>query len=564
MRLRTVILIALIPLGFMAVFYFFPLYSIIELSFSSAHGAQGTQVRDFSLYSFASSLRSLFSGYHGRILWFTFWQAALSSVLTILMALPAAYVFSHYSFPGRRLLMTLAGIPFVLPTIVVAAAFRALLGPKGVLNTWLMTTFNLSSPPITLDNSLWIILLAHVFYNFTIVLRIVGGFWSRIDPALTESARMLGASPWQAFRKVTLPLLAPAVCTAGLLVFVFCFCSFGVILILGGPSFATLEVAIYREAVHLFNLPMAAMLSLLQILFTFILMWSYTWLQRRTTHRIGSSATLELKRCTTGGARFAVFSQSLVVFFLLVLPLLALVYQSVMTADGITLDFYRRLFINDNQSVFFVAPADALHHSLGFGIATLALALVLGLSAAYVLGDTKGRFTSLLDPLFMLPLSTSAVTLGFGFIIALDEPPLNLRSSMALVPLAHALVAFPFVVRTILPVLRAIPANLREAATVLGASPWQIWCRIDMPLIGRTVAAAAIFAFTISLGEFGATVFVARPQTPTMPLAIYRFLGQPGALNYGQAMAMSSLLMLVTAVGFLLLERSTPRKWGEF
>ena len=164
----------------------------------------------------------------------------------------------------------------------------------------------------------------------------------------------------------------------------------------------------------------------------------------------------------------------------------------------------------------------------------------------------------------MLPLSTSAVTLGFGFILALDKPPLNLRTSPMLVPLAHTLVAFPFVVRSLLPALRGIPPKLRESAAVLGAGPWQVWRTVDLPILGRALVVAAVFAFTISLGEFGATVFVARPQTPTMPLAIYRFLGQPGAVNYGQAMAMSSILMLVSAVGFGLMEKFRSGQRGEF
>ncbi|MCE5276363.1 MAG: ABC transporter permease subunit, partial [Deltaproteobacteria bacterium] len=171
--------------------------------------------------------------------------------------------------------------------------------------------------------------------------------------------------------------------------------------------------------------------------------------------------------------------------------------------------------------------------------------------------------SSVLDPLFMLPLSTSAVTLGLGFIIALDEPPLNLRTSLALIPLAHALVAYPFVIRSVLPALRSIPKSLKESASLLGASPAQVFLTVVMPIVSRALVVGAVFALTISIGEFGATVFIARPQTPTMPLAIYRFLGQPGELNYGQAMAMSTLLMLVTAVGFLFIDKIRLSKEGE-
>jgi thiamine transport system permease protein len=164
----------------------------------------------------------------------------------------------------------------------------------------------------------------------------------------------------------------------------------------------------------------------------------------------------------------------------------------------------------------------------------------------------------------MLPLATSAVTLGFGYMTALDEPPLDLRASPVLIPLAHTLVAMPFVVRSVLPALRSISPSIRGAAQVLGASPWTVWRTIDLPLISRGLLVGATFAFTVSIGEFGASLFVARPDTPTIPIVIFRLLGQPGADNYGQALAMSTLLMLVCAVSFVVIERSRTLGMGEF
>jgi thiamine transport system permease protein len=164
----------------------------------------------------------------------------------------------------------------------------------------------------------------------------------------------------------------------------------------------------------------------------------------------------------------------------------------------------------------------------------------------------------------MLPLGTSAVTLGLGFIIALDHPPLDLRASPILVPLAHTLVAFPFVVRSLTPALRSIRPRLRQAAAMLGASPWQVLRHIDLPLTGRAIVVAATFAFTISLGEFGATAMISRPEFPTIPVAIYRFISQPGAQNYGQALALSAILMAVTTVGMLAIERFRIADIGEF
>jgi len=398
----------------------------------------------------------------------------------------------------------------------------------------------------------------------------VGGFWSNLNPRLEEAARVLGARPRDVWWQVTLPLLAPAIAAAALLVFIFCFTSFGVILILGGPRFATLEVEIYRQTVNLFNLPLAAVLALTQILFTFALMWVYTRLQARTALPLDLRPRRQTqRRISSRRDRLIVGGNVALMLVLLVSPLVALVERSLSIDGGFSLRYYVELFVNRRASIFYVPPIQAAVNSLGFAAATVVLALALGIIGASRLARPaqrvgERRLQALLDPLFMLPLGTSAVTLGFGFIIALDKPPLDLRASLLLVPLAHTLVAFPFVVRSMLPVLRGIKPSLREAAAVLGAGPLRVWREVDLPIVGRALLVAAVFAFTISMGEFGATVLIARPETPTLPVAIYRFLGQPGALNYGQALAMSTLLMLICAAGMLAIERFRVGDVGEF
>lgn len=214
---------------------------------------------------------------------------------------------------------------------------------------------------------------------------------------------------------------------------------------------------------------------------------------------------------------------------------------------------------------FYAEPDQALLTSMGYALSTVALALSLGLPAAWLLARRETDLLSrVLDPLLMLPMGTSAVTLGLGFIVALDTPPLDLRASPLLIPLAHTLVAFPFVVRSLTPALRSIQPRLRQAAASLGASPRQVLRYIDLPLVGRAVLVAAVFAFTLSLGEYGATALIGRPEYPTVPVMIYRYLSQPGALNYGQALALSTILMLSTAVGMMLIERARIAEVSEF
>lgn len=552
MKFRFQTWLVLPPLFFLGVFYFYPLISIFFLSFMPEGALDVTK-----LYKLVST------SYYAGVLWFTIWQAALSTFLTLLVALPGAYLFARYDFKGKALIQNLATIPFVLPTVVTAAAFHALLGPRGLVNMILMRIFHLEAPVLHLDQTVWFFLLAHVFYNYTVILRIVGGFWSRLPKNLTESARMLGASDVKAFVTVTLPLLKPAILAASLLVFVFCFTSFGVVLILGGPRFATVEVEIYRQALHLFNLPMASALALIQIAFTLGLIAVYTRLEQKVAVSLilPGSQNLHQKR-QTPKERIFVLATLLGMAVLLGAPLTALFLQSVLTEEGLSLVYYTSLLENKSASILYVAPIAAIANSLGYALGATLIALLLGwFSAAFLVGS-RGKWSLVLDPVFMLPLSTSAITLGFGFVIALDEAPLNLRSSIFLPAIAHAMVAFPFVIRSLLPAWRSIPGNLRDAATLLGASPLRIWATIDWPILRRALLVGAVFAFAVSMGEFGATVFVVRPQIPTMPLAIFRYLSHPGSMNYGQAMAMSCLLMLTTAAGFMLLHKIRPRSGG--
>ncbi len=536
-------LLVWLPMLFLGVFFLYPLFNILWFSWETAVF--------FNLFTQPTYL---------RILWFTTWQAALSTLLTLLAGLPAAYLFAHYEFAGKTVLRALTTIPFVMPTVVVAAAFRALLGPNGPINHLLMTLFQLEQTPLRLEQSLTLILLAHVFYNMTVVVRLVGGFWANLNPRLAEAARVLGAAPWQLFREVTLPLLRPSLISAALLIYLFTFTSFGVILILGGPTFSTVETEIYRQYVTFLNPAVAAALSLVQILFTFLLMVLYRWQQRPIPLDFRPQKT-NMRRPQTAGEQFFVGSVVIGLLLFLVTPLVALLWSSLVDRQGnFTLVYYQALPELRRGSILFIPPLTAVRNSLMYALLTVGLASGMGLITAVLL--TRHSRARLLEPLFMLPLGASAVTLGFGYVVTYSW----LRTSPVLVLIAHTLVAWPFVVRSLLPVLQGIKPGLREAAAVLGASPARVWREVDLPIVARALLVSAVFAFTISMGEFGATTFIVRPNSGylTLPIAIERYLSQPGSLNFGQAVAMSSLLMAVCAVGFIIIERFRYADVGEF
>ncbi|MGW7414190.1 ABC transporter permease [Streptomyces sp. NPDC054863] len=493
------------------------------------------------------------------VLWFTTWQALASTALTLLLALPAAYVFARFDFPGKQLLRAVVTVPFVLPTVVVGTAFLAVLGRGGLLDElW----------GLRLDTTVWAILLAHVFFNYAVVVRTVGGLWSQLDPRQEEAARVLGAGRLAAWRRVTLPALAPAVAAAALMVFLFTFTSFGVVQILGGPAYSTLEVEVYRQTAQLLDLPTAAVLTLVQFAAVGAILAVHAWTVRRRESALKLVDPAQTSRRPRGAGQWALLGGVLAtVLVLILLPLSVLVERSLDGPEGYGFGYYRALrSVADSGGTFLVPPLEAVGNSLQYAVVATAIALVVGGLAAAALTRRAGRLVRGFDALLMLPLGVSAVTVGFGFLITLNKPPLDLRTSWILVPLAQALVGVPFVVRTMLPVLRAVDGRLREAAAVLGASPLRAWREVDLPLVRRALLVAAGFAFAVSLGEFGATVFIARPDNPTLPVAVARLLGRAGDLNYGQAMALSTILMVVCAVSLLVLERIRPDRSvsGEF
>lgn len=500
--------------------------------------------------------------YLGRI-WFTFWQALVSTILTLIIGLPVAFVFARYDFPCKAVLKSLTTVPFVMPTIVVAIGFGALLGPDGLVNQVTMAIFNIKQAPINFQNTLIIIFAAHVFYNYSIVVRIVSNNWSNLDPNLEGSAKILGASRFRVFWSIELPLLLPSITSAALLSFIFAFSSFGVVLILGGPQFATLEVTIYELTTKLFRLPLAGALCLVQISVSYIFLVVYARIQDKTQTSLNFKPYHSTMRYPTHRNEKVFVITILIIVLLVLSPLVALAVKSVDLREGYSLSNFINLFTNTNDSYFYLSPISIIWNSIRFGVITIVISLAIGTMAALFLAG-KGKKFGFMDSLLMLPLGASAVVLGYGFLISFNRTPIDLRASWVLLVVAHSLIAYPFVIRSILPVLQSIKPGLREAASVLGASEFRKLITIDLPIISRAMLVGATFAFAVSVGEFGATMLLTRPEMTTMPVAIFQFLSQPGDENIGKAMAMAVLLMMVIGMSFVAIEKMRYKDIGSF
>lgn len=481
-----------------------------------------------------------------RIIRQTLVQALAGTALCVLVGVPGAHVLYRRRFPGRGLLRGLVLVPFVLPSVVVGVAFHALLTQGGPLGG------------TGLDGTTTAVVAALVFFNYGLVVRTVGTMWSRLDPRAVEAARALGASPWRAFRTVTLPSLAPAIASAASLTFLFCATAYGVVLVLGGTGIGTIETEIYILTAQYLDLRAAAVLSVLQLL----VIAAALWVSERARRATEAGLALRLDVPAPGlrrGDMPALLLTLGVVVGLLIGPMAVLVVRSLRRDGAWTLANYTDLSTTGGRNALLVTVWEAAGNSLRVAVVAAAIALAVGVAVSLVVSRRPRsawlrRGVVALDSVFMLPLGVSAVTVGFGFLITLTRPPLALTRSWWILPLAQAVVAVPMVVRTLLPALRAIDPRQREAASALGAGPGRVLATVDGPHLLRAGGLAAGFALATSLGEFGATSFLARPQTPTLPVVLYRLIGSPGAQNQGMGLASGVVLAAGTALIMLVCE----------
>lgn len=541
-----------LPLAFLALFFVWPVLALIATGFTTDGSFDSSGVPEV-----------LGSSRTWRVIGNTVVQAGIATAISILLGLPAAYVLYKLQFRGRAVLRGLLTVPFVLPTVVVGVAFAALFAPGGLLE-W-----------TGLDRTLAVVVLALAFPNIAVVARTVGGFWARLDDSAEQAARVHGASRLRAWFMIVLPALAPALASAAALVFLFCSTSFAIVLILGGSEYANVETEIYRLTVYFLDLKGAAVLSLVQ----FVIVGA-TLLVSSRLRRVGERA-VQLREENQDLVKLpgradapviAIFAATLL--FLHLLPLVMLVSRSLRDASGgWSLTNYIALIDPPDELPLDAPVLAALLLTLRYAVVAAAISMTLGILLAFVLSRRPRsrlvqRGIDIFDGAIMLPLGVSAVTLGFGLLLTMHRPfgiGLDLRTSTVLIPIAQALVALPIVVRVLLPVLRGIDPALREAAASLGARPFDVLRAIDLPLLGRSTGVALGFALAASIGEFGATSFLVRPNAQTLPIAVTQLIGSQAPGAYGAGLAAAVVLGGLAALIMLFAERlRTDQAGAEF
>ena len=513
-----------IPLAFVAVLFYWPIAKITSLGFSGDWLATLSEPKTL------------------EVIWFTLWQAAVSTLVTLVIAIPGTYLLYRRSFPGQRLIRALITVPFVLPSIVVAVGFTVF---RNVHDFWIELGLTFLSDPVY-----WII-AAHVFVNYSIAVRTIGGVWAGLDTEIDEAAELDGAGRLRSLLSISLPQLRPAVFSAAALVFLFSATSFGIVLVLGGGQVQTIETAIYFSATQFLDLEAAAALVFIQTLITAAAFLVGSSLAKGT---VGLEQVFEGTRKPRVDLRDwpAAILTAGIVLGLLVMPMLLVLVESFKVGEGWGLSNFANLGTRGARDLLNISVIDAAANSLRNMVVAAAIAFVLGTLISRLLVRTKQK---LLDLVFLVPLGVSSVVLGFGFLVSFDSSWFPLRSSWLIVPLAQALIALPMVIRLVYPALVSIGKEPVEQASLDGASSWQIWRFVESGMIKGVLLTAAGYAAIISVGEFGASSFLAYGSEGTIPTLLFRLIARPGEQNYGMAMAVSAILIVFVWSVMLLLSR---------
>ncbi|MDF1569483.1 MAG: iron ABC transporter permease [Spirochaetaceae bacterium] len=534
--------ILLWPAAFWLTAFAVPLFAVVVRGINSPSGME----------------KIITSPYYRGIWTFTFKQALLSAVFSVLFGLPGAYLVGRCRFPGRRILQSVSTVPFVLPPILAVLGFILVFGNSGYINMLRDMVSGGNAEPWRILYSLKAIIMAHVFYNYPLTMRIVGEAWSRLPLNSFRAARSLGAGRVRAFFAVDLPRLIPAILTSLIITFLFCFLSFAVVLVLGGgPDMSTLEVEVYRLVKHSLDFNGASVLALFGSFVTLGCLALYAVLDRRL--RINSAdveiETREVRHLRTGTA-MAALSYLVPAMVLIAAPLTAVVVNSFLTratrsGDVVfTLDHWIRLL--GGSRVRSSIPLAALIRTLTLGLSVAFVTTITASLTAWYTSRHHGFLTRLTEGLLAIPMGVSSVILGLGYLIITSVLPRGNAPRLAALVAVHTIMALPFSYRLVSGRMREISVRVVHASRASGAGQWDTLKKVILPLSRRALTTSAIFSLALSAGELNSTIILAPGNFTTLPLAIYRMIG---AYDISGACALGTVLIIFSAAGFIALDR---------
>ncbi|HEX6939468.1 MAG TPA: iron ABC transporter permease [Longimicrobiales bacterium] len=497
-------------------------------------------------------------------LWNSVWISAGSVLLSALIGVPLAFLFARREFPGRRLLGALAALPVSLPPLVGVISFLFLYGESGFLTRSVQLLLGLDGPPWRL-NGAWAILLVHAYTMYVYFYLFTAAGLARLDAAHAEAAAALGASRWTTLRRVTLPMLAPAIGGAALLVFMTSMGSFSAPYVFGG-GFRVLTTQIFASKLN-GELGMAAVetvvLAAASMLFLALLQ---RYEARRAYTGAGKGAAParaptpgDGRRAASAGLGWSLAAGAIVAFLLL--PHATVLLVSFVPEGSWTTELFPPVYALENYRALLTRPEllTPVVNSLRMATVATAANVALAFVAAYLLARKPFPGRGLLGALVVLPwaLPGTVLAVALATTFSADQPWAGrfvLVGTAAILPLAYFIRNIPLVTRAALTSFRQFDPTLEEAAASLGASWARTMRRVALPLVLPGLLAGALLAFVTALGEFVASILLYTHRTRPISIEI---LSQLRAFDFGAAAAYAVLLIALMATVFFLGNRGT-------
>lgn len=509
-------------------------------------------------FSLANYARFMHSAAEMRALWNSVWISLASVALSALLGIPLAFFFTRLDFPARRFFGALVSLPVLLPPLVGVIAFLFLYGETGFLTRAVQVALRLENAPWRL-NGPGAVLLIHAYTMYVYFYLFVSAGLARLDPALLEAASALGASRTRTWLRVTLPMLAPAIGGASLLVFMTSMGSFSAPYVFGG-GFKVLTTQIYASKLN-GDLGIAAVEAVILAVSSIIFL---VWLQRYESGRdyTGASkgANVVAKRETPLGKRLLYCAAGGLIALFLILPHLTVLLVSFVPEGSWTTQFIPpRYSLASYREIF--TRADSLRPIINsFNMATTATVanIIFALLAGYLLTRGKSRAKWLVNALVVLPwaLPGTVLAVALASTFSVDQPLLGrfvLVGTSLILPLAYFIRNIPLVTRATMASFAQFDPALEEASASLGASGMTTARRVILPLVMPGLIAGALLAFVTALGEFVASILLYTHRTRPISMEI---LSQLRAFNFGAASAYAVLLIALMAVVFVVGQRS--------
>lgn len=537
----------LIVILYLLIFFYYPLITILKYAFITADKA----------FSYEHFIRILSKVRVIQAIQFTFIQAILSTLVSIALGLPIAYILTKYEFFGKRFLEAFLLVPFVLPGVVVGFAFSILIGVEGIFSNFLNNLLNLNWG--IKEWGFISIIFAHAFYNSPLIALMTAGLWKRLDPDIEHAAETLGSYGLKKFFKVVLPVIAPGLISSSILTFIFCFTSFEVILLLGGFRYRTIEVEIYSLYRTRLDFEGAAALSIIQILMITIFLFLYfrSLEKYAEVRRIGATSTyptIKLFREKKSLKMVLIIAYLFAYILFIGLPIGMIIIYSFIdpVTDTITLDGYKGLFSTTRNPYLGAPPVVAPINTILFSIFTTIISLTLGLISAYSI-KTRSTLSILTNIMIFVPLATSRITIGLGIILGFGSIGWLYQDTRPLILASHIIIAYPFVTRAALNGLTRLDPDILHSSEIMGVYGIKRFLKIDLPIIAPSLTVGAALAFATSLGEFAATNILYRGNYPTLTVLLFLMIA---GRRFVVASAAAAMLIYLSLLSFIMIIKS--------